>query len=145
MLKQGLNIEKLKQCPSFENAKTSTFRIQIWHKLTKEYYQKIKKPSTSKVNQLYYLYKKATRNQNIVFQNVQKWRCCRYTFSSCHRRNIIPVRLFQMQIVERLKSLSRLNVQFFFLWNPQKSSLNICLMKILKITVTKKQLFVLIT
>ena len=30
------------------------------------------------------------------------------------------------------------NAQFIFLYNPQKSSVNISLMKILKITVTKK-------
>ena len=29
LLKQGLNLEKLKQCLSFENAKTPTFRTQI--------------------------------------------------------------------------------------------------------------------
>ena len=50
LLKQGLNLKKLKQCPSFENAKPSTLRAQVWHKLTKEYYQEIKKPITSKVN-----------------------------------------------------------------------------------------------
>ena len=30
------------------------------------------------------------------------------------------------------------NVQFIFLRNPQKSSVNVCLMKILKSTVPKK-------
>ena len=40
--------------------------------LEKEYYQEIKKLSTSKVSQLYYFYKKTIRNQNIVVQNVQK-------------------------------------------------------------------------
>ena len=30
------------------------------------------------------------------------------------------------------------NAQFIFLCNPQKSSVNVCLMKILKRTVTKK-------
>ena len=30
------------------------------------------------------------------------------------------------------------NAQFIFLCNPQKSSVNVCLMKILKITATKK-------
>ena len=30
------------------------------------------------------------------------------------------------------------NVQFIFLCNPQKSSVNVCLMKILKSTVVKK-------
>ena len=30
------------------------------------------------------------------------------------------------------------SVQFIFLCNPQKSSVNVCLMKILKSTVTKK-------
>ena len=72
LLKQGLNLEILKRCPSFENAKTSTYRAQIWHKLSKEYYQEIKKPSTSKVSQLYYLYKKTIGNQNLVVQNVQE-------------------------------------------------------------------------
>ena len=36
LLKQVLNLEKRNQCPSFEYSKISTFRTQIWHKLTKE-------------------------------------------------------------------------------------------------------------
>ena len=72
LLKQGLNLEKLKQCPSFENVKTQTFRTRIWHKLTKEYYQEIKKPSTSKVSQLYYLYKKTIGNQNMSSKMFKK-------------------------------------------------------------------------
>ena len=72
LLKQGLNLQKLKQCPSVGNEKTPTFRIQIWHKLTKVYYQEIKKTRTSKVSQLFYIYKKTIENQNIVVENVKK-------------------------------------------------------------------------
>ena len=47
-------------------------RTHICHKLIKQHYQEIKKPSTSKVSQLYYPYKKTIENQNIVVQNIQK-------------------------------------------------------------------------
>ena len=109
LFKQGLNLQKLKQCPSFENEKTPTFRIQIWHKLTKVYYQEIKNTRTSKISQLFYIYKKTIENQNIVVENVKKMlkilQVC-FFFLSCHLKDF--VRLFLMQLAERLKSLCSL-------------------------------------
>ena len=48
-------------------------------------------------------------------------------------KHLIRKTLNNLELIELIG-----NAQFIFLCNPQKSSVNVCLMKILKSTVTKK-------
>ena len=49
---------------------------------------------------------------------------------------------YKKDIIMYLMNEFKGNAKFIFLFNPQKSSLNVCLIKILKSTLTKKKIIV---
>ena len=82
--------------------------------------------------------KSRSSQQNWSFKKVFSKNVLFLQANYINRSNYIKKRLQHMCFLWNLQKNNKGNVQFIFLFNPQKSLVNFCFMKILKNTVTKK-------
>ena len=72
ILKEGLGLNLLQKCPSFEKAKSSSFTADIWQALTVQYYGCVTKPHLCKIRQLHYIHQKVATNLRQVRKRLEK-------------------------------------------------------------------------
>ena len=72
ILKEGLNLDLLQKCPSFEKAKSSSFTAYLQQELTVEYYGSVAKPHLSKIRRLHYMYQKVTTKPEASWKKFRK-------------------------------------------------------------------------
>ena len=87
ILKEGLGLNLLQKCLSFEKAKSSSFTADIWQALTVQYYGCVTKPHLCKIRQLHYIHQKVATKPATSEKKIRKNQVasCNGTFTnSCN-------------------------------------------------------------